>query len=230
VIAISAYLKKLAVTSSDLSFWSDKLQEDFGLRLILDKGVYDASSIARQIYAILRPVPAPLIKDCGVNTLFLRFLGENKPYYPNHGYYRAADQSITLNTDIFYHPDQPDDFFDSRGYFISRAAQTLLHELSHGYDANHGELSLQPAWMSLSGWSQTYKPGLKRLLIKDPGAPEVLGEMFYDPHVGAFTRFYAKRNSWDDFADSFSMFVGGLKDKVPANKRAYFDKLLAKYK
>jgi hypothetical protein len=55
----------------------------------------------------------------------------------------------------------------------------------------------------------------------------MVGEWYYDPKAG-FTRFYAKRNPWDDWADSFSFYVGGLK-KLPDNKTEYFDKLLKKY-
>jgi hypothetical protein len=71
---------------------------------------------------------------------------------------------------------------------------------------------------------------LKRLFIKGQGGvPDVIGEMYFDPRIAEFTRFYAKRNSWDDFADSGAYYLGGLKEKVPATKRKYFDNLLKKY-
>lgn len=82
--------------------------------------------------------------------------------------------------------------------------------------------------MELSGWSKEPVPGLQRLSIKEPGTPEVIGEMYFDPGAG-FTRFYAKRNPWDDFADSFAFYVAGMKSKVPGNKKEYFDKLLKQY-
>ena len=222
---LSAYLRRI---SSDLTYWADKLKDEYGLTVKLGQEILEASNILRQIYLILSTVPKDLVKDCGIKTLILRYLGENKEKFPNHGYYQASDQSITINSDIFVHPDQPDDFFDYKGYFIDRPTQTLLHEMGHAFEAVHGYLSLKPAWMSLSGWSKTYKPGLKRLLIKEPGTPDVLGEMFFDP-TSLFTRFYGKRNPEDDFADCFSMFVGGLEDKVPPLKRKYFDTLLKKY-
>jgi adenine specific DNA methylase Mod len=156
-------------------------------------------------------------------------MGPNKPYYPNHGYY--VNESVTLNSDCFYHPDRPDDFVDGNGYYMYRPAQTLYHEMGHSFDDFHEKegvpLSQQDAWLKLSGWSENFKLGLQRLIIKDKGAPEVIGEWFYDPKAG-FTRFYARRNPWDDWADSFSFFVGGMK-KLPDNKQEYFEKLLGKY-
>jgi hypothetical protein len=229
VKSISSFLRKVS-QDSKLTHWSKKLYEDFGLKVYMDRGVYDSHLILRQIYGIFQPVSKDLIKDCGVDVLILRStMGPNEPYYPNHGYYQALDKSITLNADIFYHPDQPDDFFDYKGYFISRAAQTLLHELGHALDAAQGDLSKQPEWLKLSGWSPVYQPGLKRLIIKGTGTPEVIGEWFYNPEIATFTRFYAKRSPWDDFADSFSFYVASLKDKVPPSKKEYFDNLLKKY-
>jgi len=214
---------------SDPTYWENRLKDIYGLDLKLDPKVHDVPWILRQICSIFEPIPPQLIRDCGVNTLQIKDdMGPNKPHYPNHGFYRPSRDLVALNDDIFYHPDQPDDFFDHRGYFISRPAQTLIHEFGHAFDAAFGDLSIKPEWLRLSGWSETQKPGLKRLIIKDPGVPEVVGEYFYDPKAG-FTRFYAKRNPWDDFADSFSFYVYGMKEKLPANKIAYFDNLLKKY-
>jgi hypothetical protein len=136
-----------------------------------------------------------------------------------------------LNTDIFIHPDQPEDFIDDKGYFLTRAEETLYHEMGHALDSALGDISLQPAWVSLSGWSKEPKPGLERLHIKDKGAPEVIGEYYYDPKYKAngFTRFYAMRNPYDDFADSFSFYISGMKNKVPATKAKYLDNLLKKH-
>ena len=153
-------------------------------------------------------------------------MGPNKPYYPNHGYY--IHHTVTLNNNIFYHPDVMEDFFDYHGYFIDRPTQTIYHEFAHGYDAFHHDLSKKEDWTKLSGWSPAPKNGLKRLIIKGDGIPDVLGEWFFHPKA-EFTRFYAKRNPWDDWADSFSFYIGDLKSKVPAIKRKYFDDLLKKY-
>lgn len=211
----------------DPSYWASKIKDSFDMTPVLDQGMTNDPWILREIYNILSPISCDLIKACGIKNLNIRStMGPNKPYYPNHGYF-IGDQ-ITLNGDIFVNPDLPDDFIDHKGYFITRGQQTLIHELGHGFDHYHDNLSLKPAWLSLSGWNETYEPGLKRLHIKDQRAPEVIGEWFYSPDA-EFTRFYAKRNPWDDFADAFAFYVADLKNKVPLNKKAYFDNLLKKY-
>jgi hypothetical protein len=213
----------------DTSYWAQKIQSKFGLPFQSNPDIKDFSWILREIYLTLEPIPPDLIKACGVSGLILRNdMGPNKEFYPNHGYYRESNKTVTLNSDIFVHPDQPDDFFDPNGYHLTRAQQTIYHEFGHGFDANFGEISLQPAWMVLSGWSKEFKPGLEKLHIKEKGAPEVTGEYYYNPKAH-FTRFYARRNPYDDFADSFSFYIAGLKDKVPPNKAEYFAKLLKKF-
>jgi hypothetical protein len=153
-------------------------------------------------------------------------MGRSRFFSPNHGYF--VGNQVALNADIFYHPDHPEDFSDGQGHFITRSAETLLHEIGHAFDSQFGDLSLKEDWMELSGWSKEPMPGHKRLIIREPGTPEVVGEMFYAPEA-QFTRFYASRNSYDDWADSFAFYVAGMKTKVPATKRAYFDRLLKKY-
>jgi hypothetical protein len=169
------------------------------------------------------------VRDCGVGELYLSYkMGPNKPQYPNHGYFCPDDKSVTLNADIFENPDSPDDFYDDFGYFVSRPVQTVLHEWGHSLDDAKGELSLKDEWLKLSGWSESPKPGLKQLIIDEPGMPRVVGEWYYNPKA-KFTRFYAKRNPWDDWADSFAFYFAKMKSKVPESKRNYFDSLLKKY-
>ena len=214
--------------ASDVDYWSGRIKADTGLDMVAKPGTPDSTLIFRQMFQILRYFTKDLIRDCGINKVIIRTdMGPNRTYYPNHGYY--CDNFVALNADIFYHPDQPDDFFDHRGYFITRPEQTILHEFGHGYDDNNGSLSHRDAWTSLSGWSKSFKPGLERLVIDEPGAPRVVGEWYFDPKIGGFTRFYAKRNPWDDFADSFSFYLAGMKNKLPENKARYFDGLLSKY-
>jgi hypothetical protein len=231
---LTASLRRLSFEmsrASEASFWAEKIKSRFGLPSRADSEIDGIYWILRETYNILRLIPPALIKDCGVTALIFKYLGENKPLYPNHGFFRESDKTVTLNSDMFIHPDQPEDFFDGHRYFITRSAETLYHEFGHGFDACHGELSLQPAWMKLSGWSKEPGPGLERLHIKDREAPEVIGEYYYDSKYKAngFTRFYAMRNPWDDMADSFSFFISGMKDRVPDSKRVYLDKLLKKY-
>ena len=220
---ISFILQKIAELGVDGQYWVDQIGK-FDLKM--DKK--DDPVILKQIHSALSDIPVSLIKDCGINEMSLRGdMGPNRqhsPNYPNHGYY--VNNSITLNSDIFHHPD---DFTDEQGYFMARPRQTLYHELGHGYDEYNGFPSYKDDWLKLSGWSQTHKPGLKRLFIKGvDNAPDVLGEWFYDPKAG-FTRPYGKRNNYDDYADCFCFYIGGLKSKLPENKIEYFDKKLGKY-
>lgn len=223
MVLISSLLKKIAQSSE----WQDAIRGKFGITCHpKEPGEVLDPTILRQSFNILSLMPVKLVKDCGITKLiFSTAMGPNMPYYPNHGYY--IDNSVTLNSDIFYHPDVMDDFFDDRGYFLDRPTQTLIHEFAHGYDEFQGNLSGKQDWLDLSGWSPVKKPGLRRLVINQPGQAPVIGEWYYDPKAG-FTRFYAKRNPWDDWADSFSFYVGGLK-KLPDNKAAYFDQLMKKY-
>lgn len=223
MVLISSFLKKVAQSS----LWQDAIKDKFGITCYSkEPGEALDPVILRQSYNILDLMPPELVKDCGVTKLlFSTVMGPNMSHYPNHGYY--VDNSVTLNVNIFYHPDIMDDFFDYRGYFINRPTQTLIHELAHGYDEFQGDLSGKPEWLVLSGWSPIKKPGLRRLVINQPGQAPMIGEWYYDPKAG-FTRFYAKRNPWDDWADSFSFYIGGLK-KLPDNKTAYFDQLVKKY-
>lgn len=222
---VSELIRKIAYTCP---YWENRIRDRFGIELTTKEQDREVDPIlARQIYQILDLMPEKLVRDSGIKHLYLsNTMGPNLPKYPNHGYY--VGDLVTLNEDIFYSPDEPEDFFDSHGYFISRPAETLTHEIGHAYDAAKGDLSTKPEWLRLSGWSKDAKSGLKRLLINDPGAPVVIGEWYFDPKA-KFTRFYAKRNPWDDFADSFAFYIGNMKDKVPEKKRAYFDDLLKIY-
>ena len=223
---IATYIRRIANDSS-ISYWLDLIGKRYGLSTELGPKVIDGHLILREIADILRPLPQDLVRACGINHLLIRNdMGPNKPYYPNHGYFTG--NQIALNADIFYNPDLPDDFFDHHGYFVTRPQQTLIHELGHGYDEHNGNLSLKEDWLKLSDWSENFKPGLKRLIINEKEAPKIVGEWFYNPEAG-FTRFYAKRNPWDDWADSFAFYNANLKDKVPPNKTGYFKNILGQY-
>jgi hypothetical protein len=223
---VASYIRKVA-NESGIAFWADKIKDRYGLDTELGPKVVKGHCIFREITHILEPIPPDLIKDCGINHLLIRNdMGPNKPYYPNHGYFTGSQ--IALNADIFYNPDLPDDFFDHHGYFITRPQQTLIHEFGHGYDQHHGNLSLRKNWLKLSNWSENFKPGLKRLIIDEKEAPKIVGEWFYNPNA-EFTRFYAKRNPWDDWADSFAFYTAGLRNKVPSKKAGYFKNTLKTY-
>jgi hypothetical protein len=222
----ASFLRKIA----NNTFWQDKIKEKFGISCACKEpgGALDPI-ILRQTYLILSTMPVELIKNSGTTQFFFsNSLGPSRPYYPNHGYFYPGDGSITLNNDIFYHPDYPDDFYDDKGYRLGRPYQTLGHEMAHSFDEKQGKLSLKPEWTSLSGWSPVPRPGLKRMVINEPGMPVKIGEWYYDPKA-KFGRYYGKMAPWEDFADGLIFFVAGMKSKLPDNKNAYFDKLLKKY-
>jgi hypothetical protein len=223
MLLISSLLRK----SADSSFWQDEIQKRYGIVCYSkEPGEVLDPIILRQTSNILGTMPIELVKDCGISALHFKFLGENKSYFPNHGYYNNG--AVTLNTDIFYHPDDVIDFYDENYHRVSRPSQTLVHEFLHGFDAFHNELSLKPEWLNLSGWCPLPKPGLKRMVINEPGMPVKMGEWYYSPDA-KFPRFYAKMNPWDDFADSGTFFIYGMKNKLPDNKNSYFEKLFKNY-
>lgn len=226
--SLSSKLREV-VAQVDVKPWADKIKDKFGLKTTMNPGVVDEGALLRQTYHALDHMPAAMVKDCGIDELIFRNdMGPNRTHYPNHGYFSPGKGTVTLNADIFYNPDYPEDFFDHHGYFISRPVQTVVHEFAHGYDDYNGMPSLKSDWLDISGWSESFKPGLKKLVIREKGCPEHRGEWFYNPK-SEFTRFYAKKNPWDDWADSFSFYVGGIRDACPAKKREYFDRVLKKY-
>jgi len=183
------------------------------------------------LYSGLKRMPKELVRDCGIKTLAFKDLGPSKEYYPNHGIY--CNNVLTLNTQLLEDPML--DIEQDSDCSLNKFDQTLFHELGHGWDEIRGdkngfgsELSFKPEWINLSGWSEEPKTGLRRIVIKESGSPELRGEWCYSPDAD-FTRFYAKRNPWDDWADSFAYYVGGLKSFLPENKIKYFDDKLGSY-
>jgi len=217
---ISCYIRKLANELQGKT-WSDRIKEEFDIHIDSDTKV----EYLINLYNDLSKIPAKIIKDCKIKILKFEDLGPSKEYYPNHGVY-TSDGTLILNYRMF---DDPELFEDGSGKSMSRFTHTLYHELGHGFDMLEGEeFSLKPKWIELSGWSEDPKPGLKRIIIREQGCPEIRGEWFYDPN-SVFSRFYGKRNPWDDYADTFSFYVGGLKGIISDSKIKYFDDVLKKY-
>lgn len=179
------------------------------------------------VKSCLGTIPPQLVKDCGIHKLGFKDLGHSKEYYPNHGLY-TPDGVLLLNVQIV---DDPSIDQDNSGKILTKFNQTLYHELGHGWDEKQGgkiELSKQPEWLNLSGWSEKPVPGHRRIIIREEGCPELKGEWYYSPSA-KFVRFYGKRNPWDDWADTFAYYVANLKDKIPVKKLEYFDQKLSGY-
>jgi hypothetical protein len=181
----------------------------------------------RSIYWSLSRLNPDIVRKCGIKKLSFQDLGPSRKFYPNHGLY--INNTLVLNDRLL---NDPSVIIDSDNRVIlNKLDQTFYHELGHGWDeyqGDKGDMSLEEDWLSLSGWSKYPKPGLKRIKIREKDCPEIIGEYYYSPHA-RFTRFYAKRNPWDDWADTFSYYVGGAKSYIPKDKVDYFDKILKKY-
>ncbi len=180
------------------------------------------------LYDALKKLPSQLVRDCKIDKMGFEDMGPSKEFYPNHGKYISG--ILILNERIL---DDPKIEEDSEGHSASKFILTYYHELFHGLDEKKSQnekdwLSMQGDWISLSDWSRKPIQGHKRLIIREEGYPELKGEWYYGPNA-KFTRFYAKRQPEDDFADHGSYFVSGLKSLVPKEKREYFEKLLKKY-
>lgn len=219
-------LRRIAIDLEEHSRKSDLFS---GIKEIYGIDVDNKTSpeCMQALYGSLQRLNPEVVKLCGIKSLSFDDLGPSKEYYPNHGKY--INNTLVLNDQLLKDPRiivDPDN-----GAILNKLDQTLYHELGHGWDEFQGEdgdLSLKEEWLTLSGWSKYPKPGLKRIHIKEKGTPELIGEYYYSPYA-RFTRFYAKRNPWDDWADTFSYYVGGALSYLPKDKTAYFDKLLKKY-
>jgi hypothetical protein len=219
-------LRRIAADLEEHSRNSDLFS---GIKEIYDINV-DRKAIPeciQALYSSLQRLSPEVVKMCGIKSISFDDLGPSKEYYPNHGKY--VNNTLILNDQLLKDPLLIID--SDNGSIINKFDQTLYHELGHGWDEAQGEesdLSLKNDWQELSGWSKYPKPGLKRIHIKENGTPEVVGDYYYSPYA-RFTRFYAKRSPWEDWADSFSYYIGGAKSYLPKDKIEYFDKLLKKH-
>lgn len=200
------------------------LSSEYGIEVPEDTD----SRCLRVLWDSLKRLPSSLVRSCGINKLMFKDMGPSRKYYPNHGVY--SNGTLTLNERILDDPTM--EFDPESGETLNKFDQTLYHELGHGWDEKHArgniELSERPDWLELSGWSKEPADGLRKLVIEERGAPKMEGEWWYRPDAG-FTRFYARRNPGDDWADSFSYYVGGLKSFLPEGKIKYFDDKLGRY-
>lgn len=222
-------ISQLRRIAGDISSYNQKSDILTGIRDIYNIDIDQKANpeCIQVLYGGLQRLNPELVKSCGIKTLSFEDLGPSKEYYPNHGKY--VNNTLVLNEQLLKDPTIILD--TAHGVILNKFDQTFFHELGHGWDEVNGEggdLSLKEDWLSLSGWSKYPKPGLKRIRIREKGTPELVGEYYYSPSA-KFTRFYAKRNPWDDWADSFSYYVGGALSYLPKNKIEYFDKLLKKY-
>lgn len=222
--------KKLSRIARAISAYSDKTDK---LKVLKDRYALDVEKdsdpeYVKVLYESIQRLPSKLVKDCEITKLRFEDLGPSREYYPNHGKY-SEDGTLALNYHII---DDPLLIIDPQsGEHLTKFDQTFYHELGHGWDHVNGDkrdLSMMDDWTNLSGWSEQPKPKFHRITIREPGVKDLVGEYYFDPKAG-FTRFYAKRNPWDDFADSFAYYVAGLKSFLPPNKVKYFDEKLGRY-
>lgn len=204
------------------------LENDVRASMITKYGV-DASPVPNdavlnlnEMQACLDKMGKELIDKCGLKVVNFEDMGESREFYPNHGYYRDGDSSVTVNSRLI----SDDYMYRSNGTVMTKFAQTLWHELGHMLDYRLGLVSMEAEWLSLSGWTQSpvKGSGWQNIEIAEPGTESVRDDWWFDPNAG-FTRFYAKRNPWDDFADSFAYYVGGLHEFLPKNKIKYLDEV-----
>ena len=225
--------QRLRRIAAELEGWSSNrdaasaLRDIYGIQLVENT---DPEYLGILLNSIKR-LPTRLVSDCLISRLGFEDMGESKEYYPNHGKYIDGG-TLILNDRLL--DDSSIDICE-KGNKLNKFDQTLYHELGHGWDAEQGksrglekDLSLTNEWLDLSGWSPTPIPGHMRMTIREKGMPELKDDWYYSPEAG-FTRFYAKRNPWDDWADSFAYYVSDLKSFLPENKIQYFDKELSKY-
>lgn len=224
---------KLRRIAKELQEWADKNSSAEALQNMYGVGLVPGTNPEYFTLLIdsLKRLPANLVKDCYITKLGFEDMGKSKEFYPNHGKYIDGG-TLILNERLL---DDGSVDVCEEGNELNKFDQTLYHELGHGWDAEVGklsdkgiDLSLQPEWLSLSNWSDKPIPGYRRLIIREPGFPELKDDWYYSPEAG-FTRFYGKRNPWDDWADAFSFYVAGLKSFLPENKIKYFDDKLSKY-
>lgn len=194
----------------------DVIQRIWGIQVVQG----DAPSEAvEQVFLSLKRIPYKVAIRCGVSSISFSDLGESKEYYPNHGVYRD-DGTIELNYRMLEDPK----LWEADGQTLNRFEHTLIHEMGHGFDMVMGggeELSLKPEWLELSSWSEKPIPGYRRLVVKE-GDYSLKGEWYYKAG-SEFVRFYASRNPWDDFADSFAFHFAGLTSMVPASKVSFLE-------
>jgi len=225
--------QKLRRIATELGDWANKqssasaLQDMYGIGLVENTNPEYFDLLLNSV----KRLPAKLVKDCLISKLGFEDMGESKEYYPNHGKYIEGG-TLVLNDRLL---DDSSVDVCTEGNQLNKFDQTFYHELGHGWDAEQGksrglgkDLSLTPEWLGLSGWSPEPIPGHMRMTIREKGMPELKDDWYYSPEAG-FTRFYAKRNPWDDWADSFAYYVSDLKSFLPENKIKYFDKELSKY-
>lgn len=211
---VSAYLDKTGT--------KQELMQKYGL-LVGEGATPEETSAVRES---LGKIPTKLALDCGIQSMDFEDMGPSMRYYPNHGKY--IDGTLVLNKAIITDPKVEK---DDEGNEIGKFDLIFYHEMGHGYDeakAKGEMLCIEPEWLSLSGWSEKPKKGLMQMVIKQPGKDTLQDPWYYDPKAG-FPRYYGKRNPWDDWADAFAFYIGGVKGKLPENKRKYFDELLGSY-
>ena len=185
----------------------------------------DEEENLKQLAYALDVMGPDLLGVCGVDLVRFEDMGPSREYYPNHGYYTDGGHSVTLNSQLVRDTYT---YQDADSKLMSKFQQTLWHVLGHAFDDRMGMLSSQEEWQSLSGWTERPEKGSgwESIEIAEPGTKAVRYGWWHAPE-SKFTRFYARSNPWDDFADSFAYYVGGMHGFLPENKIQFMARHIA---
>lgn len=203
---------------------SSSIQDTYGIKVPEDT----SQESLKVLNNSLKKLPTKLVRDCGIGAMSFKDLGPSMEYYPNHGVWYFNGE-LVLNIRIIKDPKLEK---DKKGKSLNKFDLIFYHELGHGLDDFKGPdgkcLSDKPEWLDLSGWRDSPTKGHKQFIIRCQGRPDLVDNWYYAPWA-EFPRYYGKRNPWDDWADAFSFYVGGLKDRLCKSKLEYFDNLLQEY-
>lgn len=139
-----------------------------------------------------------------------------------HGRYRPSENTIWMNPKQFRLRQR---FGHGQGW-IWHFELTMVHEIGHAVWQQLTPVQ-QSVWYGLSGWVKGQQPGnLAPYVERRPGWE--IGkteEWTHKPNV-QFTRRYAERNPFEDFADSFAFWLLGKPHQMSPAKRAYMDRTI----
>lgn len=202
-------LEKKIEKSFEKSLGSDyleKFEDEYGIELS-DNATREQ---AQALWDALKNIPKNFLEGKVERICLDERMGRSKRYYPNHGKYIEEEKKVMINPTVF---NSKEKFEDDQGHSMSKVAQVIVHELSHGIDDANG-FSDEEEWREISDWKkigEDEKPpkGYKRLTIKEEGTPTLVSPWVFKADT-EFPRWYAARNPKEDFAESCCFALAGL--------------------